>query len=222
MIWKLYLRACPKTFYFRGGNVEGGAMGQYQQHALGDVAFVENRREPRIILSIPARYIFADRRDANGGQPEFSGRLINISAHAMALFAPIIGEIGERVITQSDEFGRLEGSIARVLDHGFAVTIDASSEMRSLLEIKIKFYENIKNHDLQDRRVSKRIVPPDPNSTLIFADNSRVKCSVIDISATGAAVSAEITPPIGTPLAVGKLVGRVVRHFSNGFAVQFI
>lgn len=198
-------------------------MGQHKHHAtIDDIAFVESRRESRIILSIPARYIFADRRDAAGGNPDFFGRLINISTSTMALFAPIIGEIGERVITQSDEFGRLEGPITRVLDLGFVIAIEASAEMRSLLETKIKFYESIKNHDLQDRRVSKRIVPPDPDSILIFADNSRVKCSVIDISATGAAVSAEITPPIGTPLAIGKLVGRVVRHFTNGFAIQFI
>ena len=75
---------------------------------------------------------------------------------------------------------------------------------------------------LPDRRRSKRIVPPDTESVLIFADNTRMKCCVIDISATGVAVSADVTPPIGTPLAVGKMVGRVVRHLANGFAVQFV
>jgi hypothetical protein len=36
------------------------------------------------------------------------------------------------------------------------------------------------------------------------------------------AVSAEIQPPTGTPLAIGACVGRVVRHFPNGFAVKFV
>jgi hypothetical protein len=42
------------------------------------------------------------------------------------------------------------------------------------------------------------------------------------MSISGAAVSADISPAIGTPLAVGKIVGRVVRHFVGGFAVQFV
>jgi hypothetical protein len=42
------------------------------------------------------------------------------------------------------------------------------------------------------------------------------------MSVTGAAVSSELQPEIGTPLAVGRTVGRVVRHFSEGFAVRFI
>ena len=47
-------------------------------------------------------------------------------------------------------------------------------------------------------------------------------CFVIDMSATGAAVSADIQPEIGSPLAVGRSVGRVIRHFREGFAVKFI
>ena len=31
-----------------------------------------------------------------------------------------------------------------------------------------------------------------------------------------------VVPDLSTPLAVGKLVGRVVRHFNGGFAVEFI
>jgi hypothetical protein len=34
-------------------------------------------------------------------------------------------------------------------------------------------------------------------------------------------VSADILPSIGTPLAVGKVVGKVIRHFEDGFAVRF-
>jgi hypothetical protein len=34
-------------------------------------------------------------------------------------------------------------------------------------------------------------------------------------------VSADVQPEIGTPLAVGSCVGRVVRHRPDGFAVKF-
>jgi hypothetical protein len=36
------------------------------------------------------------------------------------------------------------------------------------------------------------------------------------------AVSADLYPEIGTPLAVGKMIGRVVRRFAEGFAIEFL
>jgi hypothetical protein len=41
------------------------------------------------------------------------------------------------------------------------------------------------------------------------------------MSASRAAVSADIVPDIGTPLAVGKVVSRVIRRLDDGFAVRF-
>ena len=35
-------------------------------------------------------------------------------------------------------------------------------------------------------------------------------------------INYEVQLPIGTPLAVGSLVGRVVRIFETGFAVKFV
>jgi hypothetical protein len=42
------------------------------------------------------------------------------------------------------------------------------------------------------------------------------------MSVSGAAVSADIQPEIGSPLALGRSVGRVIRQFREGFAVKFI
>jgi hypothetical protein len=56
-----------------------------------------------------------------------------------------------------------------------------------------------------------------------MADGSTVDCTLIDVSATGVAVSTPLKPDIGLPLAVGQLVGKVVRHLDEGgFAVQFL
>jgi hypothetical protein len=57
---------------------------------------------------------------------------------------------------------------------------------------------------------------------LVFADGTHKSCFVIDMSATGAAVSADVQPEVGMPLAVGSCVGRVVRHLREGFAVKFV
>lgn len=57
---------------------------------------------------------------------------------------------------------------------------------------------------------------------LHFADGRVDACFVIDVSFGGVAVSAELQPPVGTPLAIGSCVGRVVRVFRTGFAVKFV
>jgi hypothetical protein len=57
---------------------------------------------------------------------------------------------------------------------------------------------------------------------MTLADGANHPCFVIDMSVGGAAVVAQLQPLIGTPLAIGVCVGRVVRHFSNGFAVKFV
>lgn len=56
----------------------------------------------------------------------------------------------------------------------------------------------------------------------MLPDGTSVSCLVIDMSVSGAAVSADIVPEIGMPLAIGRAVGRVVRRFGEGFAVQFV
>ena len=140
----------------------------------------------------------------------------------MALLAPVTGALGDRVVVSCDEFGKLQGAITRLLAHGFVIELIATDDERRDLATKIEVYENIKNHDFDNRRRDKRIIPKDPRSIIIFADNSRVDCLVIDISTSGVAVEADIKPDIGTPLAIGTLVGRVVRHLPKGFAVRFI
>jgi hypothetical protein len=44
---------------------------------------------------------------------------------------------------------------------------------------------------------------------------------VIDVSPSGAAVSADLEPQIGTRLSIGRSVGEVVRIFDEGFGVRF-
>jgi hypothetical protein len=56
----------------------------------------------------------------------------------------------------------------------------------------------------------------------ILADGSVHTCYLINMSSSGAAISAELQPPVGTPLAIGGCVGRVVRIFETGFAVKFV
>jgi hypothetical protein len=186
-----------------------------------DLEFIERRQDIRIVVRIPGRFSLAGRRDPNGNRRQFACRAVNISQTSVVLATPVSGPIGERVIAYFEEFGKIQGSVTRVLDGGFVMRIAANSDERSRLVRKLIWLEQNKNYDVPDVRIHKRIVPQDPISTLIFPDGSMLGCFVIDMSASGVAVSADVIPEIGAVLAVGKVAGKVVRHFTEGFAVQF-
>jgi hypothetical protein len=199
----------------------GSAVLQYE--SVGDIVAVDRRADIRVITSIPGRYSLGSRHDGRGNRREFACRALNVSTRAMLLAAPVSGPPGERVVAFFDRFGQMEGNIIRVLMRGgFVMSIAATEDERARFAAKLAWLEDHKNHDAHEARKHERIVPRDPYSTLTLADGRMLTCLVIDMSASGVAVSAEVVPKIGTPVAVGTVIGRVRRHFAEGFAVEFI
>ena len=188
----------------------------------GEINWVDRRQDVRIIARVPGRFSLADRRDSKGERRVFSCRAINLSSQAIALATPITGKVGDRVIATIDHLGKLDGKIIRVLERGFVMGINATDDERQKLIAKIEWLERFKDLDISDRRAERRYLPEAPHSQIMLADGKIETCLVVDYSATGAAVSADTVPAVGTVLAVGKLVGRVVRHFEGGFAIQFV
>jgi len=181
----------------------------------------DRRAEVRIDVCIAARFCLANKRDTNGNRRKFACRAINISQSAIALLAPIAGAIGERVITYFEEFGELNGAIIRVFDGGFVMKVVANDKDRAKFRERLLWLKESQNLTVSDRRIHRRIIPQEPRSALILADGRILECFVIDMSVSGAAVSSDEIPSIGTPLAIGKVIGKVVRHFEDGFAVRF-
>jgi PilZ domain len=98
-----------------------------------------------------------------------------------------------------------------------------TTSMREKLATKLTWLDNKqKDPGVREARTHARIIPASSHSTLTFADGSTRGCFIIDMSASGAAVSADVQPQVGIPLAVGACVGRVVRLLPHGFAVKFI
>jgi len=187
-----------------------------------DIVVVERRCELRIIISLPGRYCLVN-RGSRREPDQYACRAINISAQAIAFAAPVRGAVDDWVKAEVEHFGRLEGPIQRLLDdRGFVMHIAAAEPERRKLADRIDWFDLHKNHEVADRRTQARFVPSNPHARLTFADASRMDGFVLDLSISGAAISAASVPPVGTFLAVGKVLGRVVRHFVGGFAVEFI
>jgi PilZ domain-containing protein len=188
----------------------------------GDIVVRERRNDVRVIVNLAGRYWLVPRGAPRDEMRQFACRAINISGQAVALAVPVQGKPGQRVLAEIEHFGKLQGTIARLLnDRGFVMRIETSDEAREKLVDKIDWLERHKNLEVSDRRKQARFAPRNPHSTLLFADGSMRTCFVVDLSVTGAAISGDIVPNVGTVIAVGKVVGRVVRHLEAGFAVKF-
>jgi hypothetical protein len=176
----------------------------------------ERRRHQRVKVNLLGRYMLADRQ-------EYPCQVVNMSPGGMALAAPVIGQPGERVIAYVDHLGRLEGKIARVIDNGFAMTIEATLRKRDKLAAQLTWLANRQILNLPEDRRHGRFVPKTPMARLILPNGTNVACRIIDLSQSGAAVkiSPDLRPDVGAAVTLGKTQGRVVRHIEEGFAVEF-
>lgn len=177
----------------------------------------------RFLTYLPGRY-FLDkwREGANPQDITFACRVRRISPQSMTLSVPVCGEKGDKVTAKFDEFGILRGEIIRNLGLAIVMSIDLDALARERLAMQVNWHETRKQYATPDKRRHKRLVPGRTQSTLILADGTLVECTVIDMSVSGAGIACDVRPEIGTPLALGSAVGRVVRYLENGFAIRFL
>ena len=177
----------------------------------------ERRRFQRVRVNLLGRYMLADRR-------EFPCQVTDMSPGGMALVAPVVGQIKERVIAYVDHVGRLEGLITRHFQNGFAMTIGATTRKRDKLAAQLTWLANRQILNLPEDRRHDRFAPRNAMARLVLPNGTNIACRVIDLSQSGAAIgiSLDLRPPVGVVVTVGKTQGRVVRHIEDGFAIEFM
>jgi hypothetical protein len=174
-------------------------------------------------ISVAGQYTLGNWFDPQGKPRTFACRTSRVSPFRMIVAVPVLGKVGDRITSYFSDFGKLEGQISDTAAGSFLLELEMTTPSREKFATKLTWLEKKqKDPSLRDGRKQKRIIPESPHSTLTFADGATHSCFVIDMSTSGAAVSAAVQPPIGTPLAVGACVGRVVRLLPDGFAVQFV
>ncbi|GGE47900.1 pilus assembly protein PilZ [Agaricicola taiwanensis] len=176
---------------------------------------MEKRRHQRVNVSLLGRYMLSDRH-------EYPCQTVNISPGGLAMIAPVMGELGERVIVYLDHLGRIEGAIVRPFPNGFAMTITATARKRDKLATQLIWLANRHELNLPEDRRHERVAPRNNRSILTLPDGSDHPCIVIDISLSGAAIQTSLKLPLGTAVVLGKTQARVVRHIENGLAVEFV
>ncbi|KAA1178582.1 PilZ domain-containing protein [Rhizobium tropici] len=128
----------------------------------------------------------------------------------------------ERVIAYIDHLGRVEGNVVAVDGRGFSMSINATERKREKLAAQLTWLANKHELGLPEDRRHDRLTPRDARSALTLDDGRQYVCRIMDLSLSGAAVDVEIRPAIGTPVRLGNMRGRVVRHFIEGVAIEFL
>ena len=171
-------------------------------------------RFQQVRVSLLGRYMLADRR-------EFPCQVLAMSPGDALVIAPVSGKVGERVVAYVDHIGRIEGSIIGSIDGGFNMDIVASDRKRDKMAAQLTWLANKDALHLPEDRRHERVVPDNRHSTVVLDDGRRYNCKIIDISLSGAAIELAVRPAMGTPVTLGRMRARVVRHFQNGVAVEF-
>jgi hypothetical protein len=180
-------------------------------------------RQRAVNLVVGGHYRLSNWLDPQGKRRQFACRTHRISPFRMLVAAPVLGRVGDPVSSFFSDFGSLEGRIVDTVPGEFLLELAMDGAMRQKMADKLAWMErHLSDPAVEDTRAHARIIPATPHSALTLADGSVHACFVIDVSVSGVAVSADLQPEIGTPLAVGGCVGRVVRHLTDGFAVKFV
>jgi len=209
---------------FDGGPTRSLRGSNGMRQIAGNVVSVEGfLRQRAVRVDAPGTYTLPSWYDPQGRLRTFACRTTRVSPFRMMLDVPVVGKVGDRLTSYFREFGKFEGEITDTITGCFLVELEMTRAMRVRLADKLVWLEKKqKDTTVKDSRKDARFIPSAPHTLLTLADGTLMSCFIIDVSLSGVAVSAEIQPSIGTPLAVGAYVGRVVRVFDEGFAIKFV
>ena len=184
-----------------------------QVQETNDVTEVE-RQFQTVDVSLFGRFMLSNKR-------EFPCQIVAMSPGSAQLITGQTGQVGEKVIAYIDHVGRLEGEILRVFHGGFAMSIVATQFKRDKLAAKITWIANRHELSLPEDRRHERLVPSKKATEIKLEDGRIYMSRIMDLSLSGAAIEIDVRPAIGTLIWMGKMRGRVVRHFDEGIAIEF-
>ena len=168
----------------------------------------------RVSVNIPGRLMLATHE-------EFPCNVVDMSPGDVSFACVGRPLVGERVIAYLDHIGRLEGIVISLSSTGFVMSINATDRKREKLAAQLTWIANKHELGLPEDRRHDRLAPRNTRSEITLDDGRRYACRIMDLSLSGAAIDIDIRPALGTPVRLGNMRGRVVRHFMEGVAIEF-
>lgn len=173
---------------------------------------------------VDGQYTLPNWYDPEGRLRTFACRTNRVSPYRMIVDVPVVGKVGDYLTSYFRDFGKLDGRISDTKPGCFLLELDVTYATRQRIANKLVWLEQKQKDpdNTVEMRKAARIIPVKSHTTLTLADGAIHECFIIDMSVDGVCVSSETRFDVGTPLAVGACVGRIVRIFHTGFAVKFV
>lgn len=154
-------------------------------------------------------------------QIEYDCKATDMSPSDVAFQCTAFPPLGERIVAYVDHIGRLECTVTRHVDHGFVCKVHVTERKREKLAAQLTWLANKHKFNLPEDRRHERMAPRNNRSELNLDDGRAYPCRILDLSISGAAVEIDVRPALGTPVRLGNMRGKVVRHFQEGVAIEF-
>jgi hypothetical protein len=151
---------------------------------------------------------------------EHDCRTADMSPGDVRIVAPVLPNVGERVVIYLEGFGRVSGNVARRGEDGAAVIFDFSVHKREKMAEQLTLAIN-KGLGIQEpERPSVR--EDGQRIQLHFGTGETYEGEILDFSLAGITIRSHRPPPLlGVWVRVGNVYGRVARLIENGFAIDF-
>ncbi|MEA3535091.1 PilZ domain-containing protein [Rhizobium sp. CC-YZS058] len=189
-------------------------MYQFRQTKTAASKTYEEGAFQRVSVNLPGRLMLDSRE-------EFDCTAVDMSPGDVVLSCPVRPRNGERIIAYLDHVGRVEGAVSRLQDQSFVLQINATDRKREKLAAQLTWIANKHELGLPEDRRHDRLAPRRTLTQLTLESGEKYAARLLDLSLSGAAVDTEMRVPIGTPILVGTMKGRVVRVFQEGMAIEF-
>ncbi len=175
----------------------------------------DRRRYCRVALTLLGRLMRADKS-------EFPCKLVIISVTSLSISTAAELATDEPVVVYFDFLGGLQGRVRRQFEGGVTIELEATKKKRERLASQLTWLINRHELDGIDNRRFERVAGHEEPIQITFGEGTQLMARVLDVSISGASISAEKRPEIGTIVHVGKYRSRVARHHNSGFAVEFL
>lgn len=139
----------------------------------------------------------------------------------MVVTAPVNTHVGENVLIDIAGYGLVRCAVQTLRDDGFVCSVLLADSQRSRLATWVNWLRRHAGRIDGDQRGFTRTRPRDPRTMIVLDDGTVLRALIIDLSRSGAALSADLSPEPGANLLVGQVPAKVVRALDVGFAVVF-
>lgn len=160
-------------------------------------------------------------RGLTGAGEEFTCTTVDVAAGGLRINLARPLTQGENLVLYIDDIGRVEGTVARVLNEiGYAVQFTVPARKRDKIADMLTWLINKDRLGLSDEREAER--RPGGGQVVARYSGVSIACAVADVSIFGVALkTAGPRPMIGDRVQVGERTGTCVRYIEGGFAVDF-